>query len=410
MITRQQGVLYCEGVSLLEIAKAYGTPTYVYSAAAIDNNYHRFSQALAGLDAMIGYAVKANGNINLLSRLVQLGAGFDIVSMGELFRVLRAGGNPKKVIFSGVGKTKEEIAKALDVGILAFHVESLAELRTIETIAQAKNQCAAISARLNPEIEAKTHPYIATALKESKFGLLEEEALACYQLAQQSPHLHPLGLAVHIGSQISDMEPFEDAFDKMLTFVDQLAQMGIALSYIDLGGGYGIRYEEEQTPFAPERFFPKFARQLRQHHLKLIIEPGRSIVGSAGLLLTQVLYVKPRDKTDFAIVDAGMNDFMRPALYGAYHDIEAVMENHSVVRRYTIVGPICESSDVLGKDRMLALKEGDFLAIKDAGAYGMSMASHYNTRPKPAEILVDGSTVSMIRRRDNLEEILAPEL
>lgn len=409
-MTRKDGILYCEEVSLLDLAQTCGTPAYVYSAAVIEKSYQNFAKALSDFDALICYAVKANGNINILKRLVDLGAGFDIVSLGELTRVLRAGGNPKKVIFSGVGKTREEIAQALDHGILAFHIESLAELQTIEAVAKEKNTKAAVSARLNPEIDAKTHPYIATALKESKFGLLEEEALACYGLARQSPYLHPLGLAVHIGSQIGDSAPFEAAIDKMLAFVDKLAQAGIVLSYIDLGGGYGIRYEAHQAPFAPEQFFPRLAEKFWQKNLKLLIEPGRSIIGAAGLLLTQVIYVKPRQHTQFAIVDAGMNDLMRPALYSAYHAIEVVRENKCQAQPCTIVGPICESSDVLGKDRMLALAEGDYLAIMAAGAYGMSMASNYNTRPRPMEVLVDGQTWTMIRRRESLEEILAPEI
>ena len=400
--------LALEDVPLTTIAATYGTPCYVYSRTAIEEAFERYRTALPPERAEICYAVKANGNLSILRLLAARGAGFDIVSRGELERVLAAGGEAKRVVFSGVAKGAAEIRRALEVGIGVFNVESAAELTRIAHIAREMGRRAPVALRINPDVDPKTHPYISTGLKRNKFGIPVAEALALYRQAQSMPELDLVGIACHIGSQLLDPSPLLEAAERVKDAVEQLERDGIALRHIDLGGGLGIRYRDETPPDIPA-VLRALAERFADRPERLMFEPGRSLVGNAGLLLTRVEYLKHGEEQDFALVDAGMNDLMRPALYDAWHEIVPVVPRSGPVRRYDVVGPVCESSDFLGRGRELALESGDLLAVLSAGAYGMAMSSNYNARPRPAEVLVEGATHRLIRAREPLEALWALE-
>jgi diaminopimelate decarboxylase len=400
--------LYAEDVPLADIAQAVGTPCYVYSRRALVEAYQGFDQAFAGQPHLLCYAVKANPNLAILNLFAQLGAGFDIVSGGELARVLAAGGDAKRVVFSGVGKTAAEMRAALQAGILCFNVESQAELERLNQVAGEMGCRAPISLRVNPDVDPKTHPYISTGLKESKFGVEYGQAFELYQRAAALPHIAVRGIDCHIGSQITDVSPFIAALDKVLALVDCLQAVGIAIEHLDLGGGVGIRYRDE-TPIEIAQYAQAVQLRLAGRGLKLLLEPGRALVGNAALLLTQVEYLKQGAEKSFAVVDAAMNDLMRPALYDAYHDILPVAPHSGSQHRYDVVGPVCESGDFLGKNRYLVLEAGDLLAILSAGAYGMSMSSNYNTRPRAAEVIVDGEQMYLVRKREEVAQLYALE-
>jgi diaminopimelate decarboxylase len=402
------GVLHAEDVALPAIAAQHGTPCYVYSRAALEAAYHAYADAFAATPHLICYAVKANSSLAILNVFARLGAGFDIVSGGELARVLAAGGDAGKVVFSGVGKTADEMRAALDAGILCFNVESASELQRLNRVAGEQGKVAPVSFRVNPDVDPKTHPYISTGLKENKFGVPIQDAAALYRLAASLPHLEVTGIDCHIGSQLTDLSPLADAADRVLALVDALAAEGIALAHIDLGGGVGIRYRDE-TPPDLAAYGRVLASKFAGRREKLLLEPGRSLVGNAGLLLTRVEYLKPGVDKNFAVVDAAMNDLMRPALYEAYHDIVAVDARNEPPQRYDVVGPICETGDFLGVARDLAIAEGDLLALLSAGAYGMSMASNYNSRPRAAEVLVDKNEIHLVRARETLAQLMAGE-
>lgn len=406
--SRRDGRLHCEDVPLETIAQHYGTPTYVYSRAALTTAFRDYDTAFASHDHLICYAVKANPNLGILNLFARLGAGFDIVSGGELARVLAAGGDPGKVVFSGVGKTAVEMRAALEAGILCFNIESESELLHLNAVAGEMGRRAPVSFRVNPDVDAKTHPYIATGLKTNKFGIAYAEAPRLYALAAELPHLDVVGIDCHIGSQLTETAPFAEAVAKVLDLVNRLQEQGITLHHIDLGGGLGVRYRDEAPPPVSD-YASVLLDHLRGRALKLILEPGRSLVANAGLLLTRVEYLKHGEAKDFAIVDAAMNDLMRPALYDAWHEIEPVMERSGESRSYEIVGPVCESGDFLAHDRSLMLQEGDLLAIFSAGAYGMSMSSNYNSRPRAAEILVDADQVHLVRERESVDSLFALE-
>jgi diaminopimelate decarboxylase len=407
--TRQDGLLHCESVSLDAIAREFGTPCYVYSSAVLTAAYRAYDDAFAAHKHQICYAVKANPNLSILNLFARLGAGFDIVSGGELARVLAAGGDPGKIVFSGVGKTETEMEAALNAGIHCFNVESESELARLNTVAGRMNKIAPVSFRVNPDVDAKTHPYIATGLKKNKFGIAYTDAPRLYRQAAQMPHLKVVGVDCHIGSQLTESAPFAEALDKVLDLVDRLAADGIELHHIDLGGGLGVRYQDETPPPMAE-YAGVLLSRLQGRPQKLILEPGRSLVANAGLLLTKVEYLKHGEAKDFAIVDAAMNDLMRPALYDAWHDVQPVLLREGEKRSYEIVGPVCESGDFLAHDRELALAENDLLALLSAGAYGMSMSSNYNTRPRAAEVLIKGGQVMLIRRRETLESLFENEI
>jgi diaminopimelate decarboxylase len=395
-------------VPLADIAEKFGTPCYVYSRAALMDSMNQFKNALQGKEHLICYAVKANSNLAILNVFARMGAGFDIVSGGELKRVLAAGGDARKVVFSGVGKTITEMRMALDANILCFNVESSAELDRLNEVASSMGKVAAISLRVNPDVDAKTHPYISTGLKNNKFGVAYEDALNLYQAAAKMPNIEIHGVDCHIGSQLTELSPFLDALDRVLALVDQLEATGISIRHIDAGGGIGICYVDETPPDIAE-----YAKAMREkmagRQVKLVFEPGRALVGNAGVLLTKVEYLKHTESKNFAIVDAAMNDLMRPALYDAYHDIVAVKQVNLEAQVYEIVGPVCESGDFLGHDRKLALAQDDLLAVLSAGAYGMSMSSNYNTRPRAAEVMVDGDKVYEIRKRETIADLFAME-
>ena len=404
----KNGELHAESVPLAEIAARFGTPCYIYSRAALEAALDEFQNELAGIDSLVCYAMKANSNLAVLDVFARRGAGFDIVSGGELKRALAAGADPKKIVFSGVGKTAAEITLALSTGILCFNVESAPELERINDVAAGLGVKAPISLRVNPDVDAKTHPYISTGLKENKFGVAYDDALAIYQHAASLHHLEIVGIDCHIGSQLLDPAPFAEALDKLLLLIDELAGQGITLHHIDLGGGLGIRYQDEQAPSVSAYLQPLLGK-LKQRGLKILLEPGRRLVGNAGVLLTRVEYLKPGEAKNFAIVDAAMNDLARPALYDAWHDIVPVVPRGGATALWEIVGPICESSDFLGRQRELAIEPGDLLAIMSAGAYGMTMSSNYNTRPRAAEVMVDGQEIHLVRRRESVEELYASE-
>ena len=410
------GELHAENVPLSRIADEFGTPCYVYSQAALTASYREFQEALAahpaGQDGLVCFAVKANSNLGVLSLFARLGAGFDIVSGGELRRVLAAGADAGKVVFSGVGKTEAEMAQALSAGIFCFNVESAPELERLNGVALRLGKRAPVSLRVNPNVDAHTHPYISTGLRQNKFGVAYEDALALYRQAAALPGLNVTGIDCHIGSQLLDPSPFAEALDKVLALVDQLAASGITLHHIDLGGGLGIRYGEAGEGEAPRvlDYLTPLLQKLEGRGLRVILEPGRRLVGNAGLLLTRVEYVKTGEEKNFAIVDGAMNDLMRPALYEAYHDIQAVKPRGEALEVYDVVGPICESGDFLGRERELAVAGGDLLAILSAGAYGSSMSSNYNSRPRAAEVMVDGERIHLVRHREKVEDLYASEI
>ena len=404
----RDGQLFVEDVPLSDIAARFGTPCYIYSRAMLENALDDFQRELSGHDALVCYAMKANSNLAVLNTFARRGAGFDIVSGGELKRALAAGADPKKIVFSGVGKTVEEMSFALNTGILCFNLESESELFRLDEVAGKLGKKAPVSLRVNPNVDAKTHPYISTGLKENKFGIAYEDALNVYQLAAQRPNLEIVGIDCHIGSQLLDPAPFAEALDKLLVLIDQLAAHGIALQHIDLGGGLGIRYKDEEV-IDVKTYLQPLLQKLAARSLKILLEPGRRLVGNAGVLLTRVEYLTPGEVKNFAIVDAAMNDLLRPSLYDAWHDIVSVAPRKSAESIWEVVGPICESGDFLGRQRSLALLPGDLLAVLSAGAYGMSMSSNYNSRPRVAEVMVDGAKIHLIRRRETAEELYALE-
>ena len=404
----RNGELFAEGVALTAIAERFGTPTYVYSRAHIEAQYNAYANALSGMPHLVCFAVKANSNLGVLNVLARLGAGFDIVSRGELERVLAAGGQADKIVFSGVGKTRDDMRRALEVGVHCFNVESTEELERLQVVAAEMGVRAPISLRVNPDVDAGTHPYISTGLKENKFGIAIADAEDVYIRAAQLPNLEVVGVDCHIGSQLTTLEPFIDALDRLLALIDRLGDCGIYLRHIDLGGGLGVRYRDEEPPLAGD-YIKAVRERLDGRDLALVFEPGRYIVANAGVLLTQVEYLKHTEHKDFAIVDAAMNDLIRPALYQAWMDVTAVRPRDTETRAYDIVGPICETGDFLAKDRQLALAEGDLLAVHSAGAYGFVMSSNYNTRGRAAEVLVDGDQAFEVRRRETVAELYAGE-
>lgn len=406
----QQQQLMAEQVAVQDIAQQFGTPLYIYSRATLTRHWQAFDQALGDHPHLICFAVKSNPNIAILNVMAQLGAGFDIVSQGELERVLAAGGDASKVVFSGVAKTKAEIYRALEVGIRCFNVESVAELQRINQVAGEMGKMAPISLRVNPDVDAHTHPYISTGLKENKFGISVDEAREVYRLASRLPHIHVIGMDCHIGSQLTELQPFLDATDRLIVLMQQLEQDGIVLKHLDLGGGLGVTYTDETPPHPTDYAAALLAKLKSFRDLEIILEPGRAITANAGILVTKVEYLKSNECRHFAIVDAGMNDMIRPALYQAYMEIiEVDRRLGRETRVYDVVGPICETSDFLGKNRTLAIAEGDYLAQRSAGAYGASMSSNYNSRPRTAEVMVDGEQVHVIRRREALNELWALE-
>jgi len=405
----RDGRLFGENVDLSRVAEEFGTPCYVYSRATIERHFRAFDAALAGQDHLVCYAVKANSNLAVLNVLARLGAGFDIVSVGELERVLAAGGDPAKVVFSGVGKRADEIRRALEVGIRCFNVESEAELDRLNRIAGELGVRAPVSLRVNPDVDAKTHPYISTGLKENKFGVAIDQALGVYLRAAELPWIEVTGVDCHIGSQITQATPFVDALDRVLVLVDALLERGIALRHLDLGGGLGITYRSETPPLPGDYAAPLLAR-LAGRDLEILIEPGRAIIGNAGVLLTRVEYLKHTEHKNFAVVDAAMNDLLRPTLYGAWMNIVPVVPREpAAAKLYDVVGPVCETGDFLGKERELALEAGDLIAVRSAGAYGFSMSSNYNTRPRAAEVMVDGAAVHLVRERERIADLFAGE-
>lgn len=404
----RDGMLHAEDVPLPQIAAAHGTPCYVYSRAALLSRFEEFRQALAGRDTLLCYAVKANSNLAILNLLARAGAGFDIVSGGELARVIAAGGDPARVVFSGVGKTKDEMRQALAAGIFCFNVESSAELERLDTIAGQAGKRASIALRVNPDVDAKTHPYISTGLRSNKFGVAYAEALDLYRRARVLPNVDIAGIACHIGSQLLDPAPAAEAAEKILALADRLAADGIVLRHLDLGGGIGIRYRDE-TPLSVAGYLAPVLEKLAGRKEKILFEPGRALVGNAGVLLTRIEHLKHGEEKNFAIVDAAMNDLMRPALYDAWHDILPVRQTAGATAEYEVVGPVCESGDFLGHARALAVAEGDLLSVMSAGAYGMAMSSNYNSRPRPAEVMVDGARAAEVRARETIASLFAGE-
>ncbi len=404
----RDGILHAEDVALPDVAARFGTPCYVYSRATIERHWHAFDAAFADQPHLVCYAVKANSNLGVLSVLARLGSGFDIVSVGELERVLRAGGRADRVVFSGVGKREDEMRRALEAGIRCFNVESEAELERLDQVAGSLGRRAPVSLRVNPDVDAKTHPYISTGLKENKFGIPIEAAPELYARAAAMANIDIAGVDCHIGSQLTEVSPFVDALDRVLALVDTLAAQGIAIRHLDIGGGLGIRYHGE-TPPEPADYAAAMHARLAGRGLEVLMEPGRAIVGNAGVLLTRVEYLKPTPAKHFAVVDAAMNDLLRPALYDAWQDIVPVQPREGAAQRYDIVGPVCETGDFLGKDRQLALAPGDLLAVRSAGAYGFSMSSNYNSRPRAAEVMVDGGEVHQVRARESIDQLMASE-
>ena len=400
----QDDALFAEECDVAQLAKAHGTPLYIYSRATLERHWHAFNNAVADHPHLICYAVKANSNLAVLNVLARLGSGFDIVSGGELSRVLQAGGDPKKVVFSGVGKTVAEMEQALQLGIYCFNVESSAELEQLNDVAGRLNKVAPVSLRINPDVDAGTHPYISTGLKENKFGIAMEEAERVFARAASLPHLKVKGVDCHIGSQLTEIKPFLDAMNRMLALIDRLASQGIVIEHFDVGGGLGVTYNGE-TPPHPNAYAAALLERLNGRPLKLIFEPGRAIAANAGIFVTQVLYLKENSDKRFAIVDGAMNDLIRPSLYSAWQNIIPVKQTDADKFAYDIVGPVCETGDFLGKDRQLAVKAGDLLAVRSSGAYGFAMSSNYNSRPRVAEIMVDGAKDVVVRQRETLEQL-----
>ena len=405
----RNGVLHCEAVPIADLAGRYGTPLFVYSRATLERHWHAFDDALEEHDHLVCYAVKANSNLAVLNLLARLGSGFDIVSAGEMRRVLQAGGKSDRIVFSGVGKQAVEIKAALEADILCFNVESEQELDQIHQIASRIGRTARISFRVNPDVDAKTHPYISTGLKENKFGVAFVDAEAVYLKAAQLDHIEIIGMDCHIGSQLTELAPYIDAFDRLLALIERLREQGIAIHHLDLGGGLGIRYRDEAPPL-PAEWAGALRDRLARFDGKIIIEPGRAIAGNAGILVSQVIYLKHGADKNFAVVDAAMNDLIRPSLYGAWQDIIRVEQASPAEEKvYDVVGAICESSDFLGKERSLRLAQGDLLAVRSSGAYGFGMASNYNSRPRAAEVVVDGERHYLVRERENYEDLVRGE-
>ncbi|MBE9395785.1 diaminopimelate decarboxylase [Pontibacterium sp. N1Y112] len=405
----RNGRLHCEEVPVARIAEELGTPVYIYSRDALERAYQSYAEALVGRDALVCYAVKANSNIGVLNVLARMGAGFDIVSLGELERALKAGGSADKIVFSGVGKKPEEIARALEVGIHCFNVESEAELGRINAVAAEMGKVAPISLRVNPDVDAGTHPYISTGLKENKFGVDIDEAVRIYKAADALENLNVIGMDCHIGSQLTEIDPFLDALDRLLVQVDRLAEEGIHIRHLDLGGGLGVCYTDEQPP-QPQEYIAAILERLGDRKLGLIFEPGRSIAANAGILVTEVEFLKPTGNKNFAIIDAAMNDLIRPSLYSAYQEIIPVtVREDGETKPWDLVGPVCETGDFLGKDRELNIEAGDLLAVCSAGAYGFTMASNYNTRPRAAEVMVDDNQFHQIRKRESIADLMHGE-
>jgi len=405
----RDGELFAEDVPLSRIAEQFGTPCYVYSRATLERHWHAFDRAFAGHAHLVCFAVKANSNLGVLNVLARLGSGFDIVSVGELERVVAAGGDPSRVLFSGVGKQAHEMRRALELGIRCFNVESEAELERLDRIAGEMGKTAPVALRVNPDVDARTHPYISTGLKENKFGIEIHEALRIYRKAAAMQHIHISGIDCHIGSQLTELAPFLDALDRVLTLVGKLEAEGIAVDHLDLGGGLGVRYDDEQPP-APAEYAQALAERLGDAPYEIFIEPGRAIAANAGVLLTRVEYVKAGEAKDFAVIDAAMNDLIRPSLYQAWQAIVPVQQDpEGRAGEYDLVGPICETGDFLGKGRRLTLAEGSLLAVRSSGAYGFTMASNYNTRPSAAEVMVDGGQVHLVRKRETVQELFAGE-
>ena len=405
----QQGRLYCEDVALETLAETYGTPLFVYSRATLERHWHAFDDALADFDHLVCYAVKANSTLGVLNLLARLGSGFDIVSGGELQRVLQAGGDPRRIVFSGVGKQADEIEAALDADILCFNVESAQELDRLNAIAGARAQTARVSFRVNPDVDALTHPYISTGLKDNKFGIAFTDAETVYRKAAQMAHIEVIGMDCHIGSQLTEMGPYIDAFDRLLELIERLRAQGIDIHHLDLGGGLGIRYRDEEPPL-PGEWANALHERLQQFDGTIVIEPGRAIAGNAGILLSRVNYLKHGSDKNFAVIDAAMNDLIRPSLYGAWQEIIRVdADSDADEAIYDVVGAICESSDFLGKERKLRLRQGDLLAIRSCGAYAFGMASNYNTRARAAEVMVDGDRHYCIRQREQFSDLVRGE-
>ena len=401
----RQQFLYAEEISIADIAAEFGTPCYVYSRATLERHWKAFDEAFNNHPHLICYAVKANSNLALLNILARMGSGFDIVSIGEYQRVLKAGGAPETIVFSGVGKREDEIRTALKSGIRCFNVEVSSELDRISAIAGELGVVAPVSFRVNPDVDAKTHPYISTGLKENKFGIDIQQAIHEYRRAAQMPNIQIVGIDCHIGSQLTDTAPFLDALDRVLALVDQLQNEGIVLKHLDLGGGLGICYRDEQPPL-PADYIAAILQRLGNREFEIMLEPGRAIVGNAGVLVTKVEYLKPTAGKNFAIVDAAMNDLVRPALYGAWQDIIPVNAETAIEQQeWDVVGPVCETGDFLGKGRMLSIKPSDLLVVRSAGAYGFTMSSNYNSRPRPAEVMVDGDRVYLIRARESIDQL-----
>lgn len=401
----RDGRLFAENVDLARLAAEHGTPAYIYSRAALTHNFQAYDRAFATLPHLVCYAVKANSNLGVLSVLAQLGAGFDIVSGGELARVLKAGGDPRKVVFSGVGKRDDEMAFALETGIRCFNVESEAELRRLGGVATRLRKTAAVSLRVNPDVDAKTHPYISTGLRDNKFGVDIEQAETLYVEAASLSGIEVSGVDCHIGSQLIELDPYVDALRRLLQLIDRLQARGIRLRHLDLGGGLGIRYRDERAP-SPREYADAVLPLIGKRGLEILLEPGRSIVGNAGLLVARIEYLKHAPHKNFAIVDAAMNDLLRPALYNAWQEIVPVAQRTGEPSQvYDVVGPVCETGDWLGRERDLAVREGDLLAIRNAGAYGFTMSSNYNTRPRAAEIMVDGERATVVRARESVEDL-----
>lgn len=396
--------LYAEQCQVAELAKQHGTPLYIYSRATLERHWHAFDNAVANHPHLICYAVKANSNIAVLNVLARLGSGFDIVSGGELARVIEAGGDPAKVVFSGVGKTVAEMEMALEIGIYCFNVESAAELEQLSIVAQRMGKVAPVSLRINPDVDAGTHPYISTGLKENKFGIAMEEAETIFQRAKELPGIEIKGVDCHIGSQLTEIKPFLDAMDRMLALIDRLAEQGIEIKHFDVGGGLGVTYDDELPP-QPDVYAAALLERLGGRDLKLIFEPGRAIAANAGIFVTQVLYLKENSDKRFALVDGAMNDLIRPSLYSAWQKIIPAVDRGGETLSYDVVGPVCETGDFLGKDRQLNIAAGDYLAIRSSGAYGFTMASNYNSRPRAAELMVDADKAFVIREREKLAQL-----
>ena len=407
----RDGRLWAEDVDIAAHVGEWGTPCFVYSRATLERHWHAFDTALSSHPHLVCYAVKANSNLAVLNVLARLGSGFDIVSVGELERVLAAGGEAAKTVFSGVGKRRDEIERALQAGIRCFNVESMAELELIDQVAGARGVRAPVSLRVNPDVDAKTHPYISTGLKENKFGISIDDALIAYQRAAEAEHIDVYGIDCHIGSQLTEIAPFVDALERVLTLIDRLEDRGIVLKHLDMGGGLGIRYRDEQPP-QPAEHAAALVQRLQGRDLEILIEPGRAIAGNAGILLSEVLFLKHHEHKNFAVVDAAMNDLMRPSLYGAWQEIIPLQQKSTKAegtRTYDVVGPVCETGDFLGKDRELAIEAGDILAVRSSGAYGFSMSSNYNSRPRAAEIMVDGDVATVVRERETLQQLVQGE-